>query len=510
MVLCLGPKALLRRVAAAALLTTLAACGTVAVNPVTGKAERTVMDEASEIAEGRKAHAQVLQEYTALADPKLQAYVNELGQRLAKASHRSHLDWHFTVLDSPEVNAFALPGGYVYITRGIMAYLESEADLAGVIGHEIGHVTARHGAQRATRQQTAGIGVLAASVLGAVLESQGLGGAGQLLGQASQGAAAGYVASYGREQELQADGLGAEYLARSHYDPKNMVDVIHVLKNQERFAAEQARLEGRAAPSGSNWLASHPSNDQRLSQISQTASTYAAGAGNSYQDDGRARYLAAIEGLSYGESAEQGLSRGRNFYHPGLGFALTAPAGWKMQNGTDALILSNPEQDAGLLLRPVPAKFSGSHEQILRQMLPQAEQLQIDKQSLNGLPASHVNAVQRNAQGQRQAIQLTLISGPNKANYMLLYRARDANAMARAARRMQEAEASFRAMTPADRAAAKPWVLRSASMPAGGFAQLAKNSPLGERAEAQLLLLNGALDLEPKPGQRVKVVVTSP
>ena len=143
-------------------------------------------------------------------------------------------------------------------------------------------------------------------------------------------------------------------------------------------------------------------------------------------------------------------------------------------------------------------------------MLPQAEQLQIDKQSLNGLPASHVNAVQRNAQGQRQAIQLTLISGPNKANYMLLYRARDANAMARAARRMQEAEASFRAMTPADRAAAKPWVLRSASMPAGGFAQLAKNSPLGERAEAQLRLLNGALDLEPKPGQRVKVVVTSP
>ncbi len=504
------PKVLLRRAAASALLIALAAlsaCGTTSVNPVTGKTERTVMDEASEIAEGRKAHAQVLQEYRALADPKLQAYVNELGQRLAKASHRSHLEWHFTVLDSPEVNAFALPGGYLYITRGIMAYLESEADLAGVIGHEIGHVTARHGAQRATRQQTAGIGVLAASVLGAVLESQGLGGAGQLLGQASQGAAAGYVASYGREQELQADGLGAEYLSRSHYDPKNMVDVIHVLKNQERFAAEQARLEGRAAPSGSSWLASHPSNEQRLSQISQTAENYAASAGNtSYQDEGRARYLAAIEGITYGESADEGLSRGRNFYHAGLGFAMTVPAGWKIQNSSEALLLSNPEQDAGLVLRPVPAKFSGSHEQILRQLLPQAEQVQIDKLSLSGLPASHINAVQRNANGQRQPIQSTLISGPNKANYLLLYRARDANAMARAARRMQETEASFRAMTPADRAAAKPWQLRTTTMPAGGFAQLAKTSPLGERAEAQLRLLNGALDRDPKPGQKVKII----
>ena len=497
-------KLLFRRAAASALLVALSACGTTSVNPVTGKTERTVMDEASEIAEGRKAHAQVLQEYTALADPKLQAYVNEIGQRLAKSSHRSHLTWHFTVLDSPEVNAFALPGGYVYVTRGIMAYLESEADLAGVIGHEIGHVTARHGAQRATRQQTAGIGVLAASVLGAVLESQGLGGAGQLIGQASQNAAAGYIASYGRDQELQADGLGAEYLSRSHYDPKNMVDVIHVLKNQERFAAEQARLEGRAAPSGSSWLASHPSNDQRLNQIGQTAQSYAGG--NKYQDDGRARYFAAIEGLTYGESAEQGLSRGRNFYHPGLGFALTAPVGWKIQNSAEALLLSNPEQDAGLVLRPVPAKFSGSHEQILRQILPQAEQVQIDKLSLGGLPASHVNAVQRNAQGQRQAIELTLISGPNQANYMLIYRARDANAMARASRRMQEAEASFRALTPADRAAAKPWALRSATMPAGGFAQLAKTSPLGERAEAQLRLLNGALDSDPKPGQQVKIV----
>ena len=140
------------RTLAAALLGSalLLGCGTTVVNPVTGREERTVMDEATEIAEGKKAHEQVLAEYGAYADPALQAYVNGVGQKLAKLSHRSQLPWTFTVLDSTEINAFALPGGYVYITRGLMAYLDSEAELAGVIGHEIGHVTARHGAQRAT------------------------------------------------------------------------------------------------------------------------------------------------------------------------------------------------------------------------------------------------------------------------------------------------------------------------------------------------------------------------
>ena len=185
------------------------------MRPVTGKTERTVMDEPTEIAEGAKAHKEVLEEYGAYDNPKLQAYVNDLGQRLASQSHRANLTWTFTVLDSKEINAFALPGGYVYVTRGIMAYLDSEADLAGVMGHEIGHVTARHGAQRATRQQTAGIGVIAATVLGAVLEVGGLSGATNLASQVSQTAAAGFIASYSRDQESQADELGAEYLARN-------------------------------------------------------------------------------------------------------------------------------------------------------------------------------------------------------------------------------------------------------------------------------------------------------
>ena len=200
----------LKFVSAAVALALLGGCGSSVVNPVSGETEYSAMSEEQEVSEGAKAHQQVLKEYSVYDNKPVQDYVNALGQRLAAQSHRSNLQWHFTVLDSPEINAFALPGGYVYVTRGIMAYMEDEADLAGVMGHEIGHVTARHGAQRATSQQHAGLGVFAASILGAVLEGQGYAGAGQLAGQVSQTVAAGYIASYGREQELQADGLGAD------------------------------------------------------------------------------------------------------------------------------------------------------------------------------------------------------------------------------------------------------------------------------------------------------------
>ena len=474
----------------------LAGCATV-VNPVTGREERTVMDEAAEIAEGRKAHPQVLAEYGRYDNARVQAYVNELGQKLAKQSHRGNLQWTFTVLDSPEINAFALPGGYVYVTRGIMAYMESEADLAGVIGHEIGHVTARHGAQRATRQQTAGLGVFAASVLGAVL------GVGDLAGQVAQTAAAGYVASYSRDQELQADQLGAEYLARNRYDPSNMVDVIGVLKDQERYAADAARDEGRAAPSASNWLSSHPSNEQRLADIRGIAAKYKG----QYGDDGRARYLQAVDGMAFGESREQGVTRGRNFYHEPLGIALTAPQGWKIANAPDAITLVNAAGDAGLVVKTVPPNAGASHEEIIRNVFKPTEG-RTERRTLGGLAATHVVGTRRNAQGQTGGFQATIVSGPAQRHYALLYAARDGLALQRAATQLREAEASFRPLSAADRQAARPWVLKTVAFPPGGFAELARRSPLPTRAEQQLRLINGVYGAqrEPRAGEPVKIV----
>lgn len=481
----------------------LAGCGSSVVNPVTGQAERSVMDEKTEIAEGQKAHQQVLQEYGVYNNPAVQAYVNALGQRLASQSHRTQLQWHFTVLDTPEINAFALPGGYVYVTRGIMAYMDSEADLAGVIGHEIGHVTARHGAQRATSQQNAGLGVLAASVLGALLESQGITGAGKMAGEVSQTVAAGYVASYGRDQELQADALGAEYLARNRFDPRNMIDVIKVLKDQERFAADQTQAEGRVASTQGNWLASHPSNDQRLTAITQLATQHKA----AYTDEGRDRYQKVIQGMAFGESADQGLSRGRNYYHPALGFAVTAPATWQIQNGTDKLSLVNAARDAALVVRLVPAQAGKDPATIIRNVI-KPTQGQSESASINGLQALRFLGTRQDAQGRSQPVAATVIRGPKDNVYLLQALAKDSATLQRTEGPLREAEGSFRAMTAQDNAAARPWLLRTVPYPRGGFAELAAISPI-TAAERQLRLINGYYGGgEPKPGQTVKVVYT--
>ncbi len=483
--------------------TLLTACGSQVINPVTGQAERSVMSEAQEIEEGKKSHEEVLKEYSALKNPKLQAYVNGIGQALAKQSQRANLQWTFTVLDSPEINAFALPGGYVYVTRGIMAYMESEADLAGVIGHEIGHVTARHGAQRATRQQTAGLGVLAASIFGLVLESQGVGGAGDLIGGVAQNAAQGYVAKYGREQELQADGLGAEYLSRVQFDPRNMVDVINVLKNQERFAADLAKTEGRAAPAQNSWLASHPSNDQRLERITQLSAQYKAT--TPYQDEGRTRYLQMMEGVAFGESAEQGLTRGRNFYHSDLNFAMTAAPGWKVQNDTEQLMLVNPARDAGLIVQLVPPKAGNSHEEIIRNVL-KPDSGRVEPLKLNGLSATHFVGTRAAQSGESRNTEATVVTGANGNNFIMVYAAKDPATLQNNRAGLQEAERSFRAMSAADKAAAKPWTLRTTSLPRGGFAELARSSPLAN-PEQQLKLINGVYaggDI--KAGTPVKIV----
>lgn len=483
----------------------LAGCGSAMINPVTGQSERSVMSEANEIAEGQKAHDEVLREYGIVKNARLQAYVNNIGQRLAQSSHRNHLQWHFTVLDSPEINAFALPGGFVYVTRGLMAYMEDEADLAGVIGHEIGHVTARHGAQRATRSQDAGLGVLAATVLGAVLESQGLAGAGQAASQVSQTVASGYIASYGREQELQADSLGAAYLSRSNYDPKNMINVITVLKNQERFAEDQARAEGRAAPTSGGWLSSHPSNDQRLQSITQLAAQYAGQRRGGYSDEGRSRYLQVISGMGFGEGEAQGLTRGRQFFHEPLGIALTAPFGWKIVNDANALTVINPGRDAGLIIKAVPPQAGRSHDEVIRNVL-KPDQGRSERLVINGLQASHFVGARRNAQGQVQDIEATVVSGPGNQLYLMAYHGKNPGALQFARRQLQEAQDSFRAMTSSDRVAARPWTIQIVPYPRGGFAELARRSPL-EQAAQQLRLINGYYGGdEPRTGQMVKTV----
>ncbi|MBS0306063.1 MAG: M48 family metalloprotease [Proteobacteria bacterium] len=491
----------------------IGACASV-TNPVTGERELTVMDERAEIAAGAKAHQEILKEYALVDNAALQLYVDGVGQKLAAQSQRANLKWTFTVLDTPEVNAFALPGGYVYVTRGLLAYLDNEAELAGVVGHEIGHVTARHGAQRATSQARAGWAVLGATVLGAVVEGvTGMRGVTQAASELAQSGAAGLIARYGREQELQADQLGADYLSRLHYDPQRMVDVIQVLKDQERYAADAAKAAGRAPPAAPDWLASHPSNDERLARIRETAARLkATQPGGGWADDGRMRFLRTIDGITFGDGREQGVVRGRQFLHEPLGIAITAPEGWRIQNDTSQVALVNAAGDAALVLRVLPAQLlrqtGNDHQAILRQALGATEG-RTERLTLGGnLSATYYNGQRRDADGTVSALEATIVNGPAGRVFLLAHLGADAAARERARAAMRQAELSFRALGAADGALARPWRLGLVPYPAGGFAQLARSAPLTELAEQQLRLLNGVYGGRPlpKPAELVKTV----
>ena len=291
-----------------------------------------------------------------------------------------------------------------------------------------------------------------------------------------------------------------------------MVEVIQVLKNQERYAADAAKAAGRSAPPAPGWLASHPSNDQRLQQIRGTAKRLVDGQAAGWADEGRERYLKAVDGLTFGDGREQGVVRGRQFFHEPLGIAMTAPPGFRIVNDSEQLLLINGARDAGLVMRLVPAelvrKTGGSHEAILRQGLGATEGRTETLKLGGGLPATHYVGRRRDAKGNLGSLDATIVSGPDGQVFLLARLARDAAALDRARPALRDAELSFRPMSAADRAAARPWQLKLVPYPAGGFAQLARSSPLTELPEQQLRLLNGVYgaQAEPKPGQRVKVV----
>ena len=208
-----------------------------------------------------------------------------------------------------------------------------------------------------------------------------------------------------------------------------------------------------------------------------------------YVDDGGTRYLQMINGLPFGESREQGVTRGQNFYHEPLGIALTAPPGWKIQNSPEAVALVNPSGDAALVVQAIPAQAGTNHDEIIRNAV-KPNSGSVDRSTLNGLQATHFTGTRLNAQGQSVPIELTIVTGPSDHLYAFLYAASNGQSLQQAHRQMQEAESSFRALTAADRKAARPLKLKTVPYPRGGFAELARQSPL-PNAEQQLKLLNG-------------------
>ena len=460
-----------------------------AQNPVSGGKNFVLMSEQQEIQLGAQAHQDVLKEYAALANPALQAYVNEIGQRLAAQSHRPHLQWHFTVVDSPDVNAFALPGGYVYITRGLMAYLNSEAELAGVVGHEIGHVTARHGVRQQSTSTAVGLGAVLGSILVPGMGNQAGASLLQTLAQA-------WTAGYGREHELESDRLGAEYLAKSGYTPQAMIDVIGVLKNQELFAAEQARRDGRQPRTYHGTFDTHPSNDARLKQVVGAANQYSVANPRA----GRSDYLQKMAGVVFGDSPEQGLIRNNMLLHEKLGLAIQFPPGWRVQNRPARVVALSPRGDALVELQQGPK--NNKPLDTLQKGIRLDAGARFDSGKLGGYPAAFAAGAQ---QGKPVVAAAVVFNG---TQYLIAGMARDKPAYARERNTLRATINSFRAITPAERQAARPYVLKLVTaQPGMTMASLARKSPLGADAENQLRLMNALYPSgEPTPGQRLKIV----
>ena len=303
------------------------------VNPVTGQQDFVMMSENQEISLGKKYHAQVLQQTPAYNDQELQNYVQRIGDSLSIKSHRPNLFYRFTVLDSPDINAFALPGGYIYINRGLMAYLSSEEELAAVLGHEIGHVTARHSVRQYSQSQLM-------SIFSAAVQINSGRTAGDIVGVAS-GA---LLAGYGREMELEADELGAEYLYQDGYSTEGMMKVLSVLKDQEIYSKELAKRRGQEPINYHGIFASHPSNDKRLKEILEEVNIK----NKKGAEKTKADYFEKINGMIYGDSEESGVRKGNEFFHKDLDLYLASPNNWEIINTQKNIIFRAPFSKASL------------------------------------------------------------------------------------------------------------------------------------------------------------------
>jgi predicted Zn-dependent protease len=298
------------------------------VNPATGKQQLAFYSEAEEIQLGLQADQEIVGSVGLYDDPELQAYVEDLGKKLAARSERPNLPWSFKVVDDPAVNAFALPGGYIYVTRGLLSHMASEAELSGVVGHEIGHVTARHGVNQASKQMLAMIGLGAVALIDEDLS--------HLAGAAGAGLGLLFL-KYGRDDERQADDLGLRYMSRAGYDPREMPAVFNVLAGVQTVEGA-----GRLP----NWLSTHPDPGARRERMQQALAELPGDFSTATVD--RDGYLRRLDGLVFGENPREGFFQGNAFLHPEMRFRFEFPAGWNTSNEKVSVSAAAPAEDAFL------------------------------------------------------------------------------------------------------------------------------------------------------------------
>ncbi len=459
-----------------------------AVNPVTGKSDFVTISEAEEIRQGTSYHQSVIAHYGIYDNPELQAYINSIGQQLAAKSHRSHLKFHFTVLDSPQINAFALPGGYIYITRGIMAYLNSEAEIAGVLGHEIGHVTARH----SVRQQS---GQFASSLLNVFVAATT---GSESLGQLSSQLSTGIVRGYGRKHELEADKLGAQYLHKIGHDPESMLQVIGVLKNQEIYERALAKKQNREANIYHGVFSTHPKNDKRLKTVVRAAKKLSS---KQYNDANATKYLEMINGITWGQNIRQGVVVDNRFLHPDLAIAIQFPRHWQVTNSPEALLARNHDTGAIAQLSLVQLEQKESLPELLKRHTKDGK-LKVKTHDFGASALTQVNIGKSNQPARISALKL------DQKQVLFFIGTSPQNKFSKTDTDLLKINQSFTRLSDKQIAAINSPTLKV--IKAGktdSFIALAQQSPINYDAESILRLLNRAFPTgKITPEQSLKII----
>ncbi|HEX6102788.1 MAG TPA: M48 family metalloprotease, partial [Alphaproteobacteria bacterium] len=462
-------------------------CGT---NPATGQQSLLGMSEDQEVQVSKQEHPKILAEFGGeYKDPEVQSYISSLGELLAKTSERPDLPWKFTVLDTPQVNAFALPGGYIYITRGLLALASNEAEVASVLAHEIGHVAARHSAQRQGRSTLVGLGAALAGILT---------GSGEIA-QIGNAIGTGYVQKFSRDQELQADTLGVRYMARANYDPQAAVSFLQKMQGETRLRALEAGKDPEEAEQ-INWMSSHPRTADRVEQAIENAGGKKVSNPIVEQDI----YFSKIDGMVYGDDPDQGVIRGRTFIHPALRFEFEVPRGFQVINQPHQVLAQAREGDG--LISFGQAKVTGS----LRNWFldhPKAQFEEVERIDVNGMDGA-TGVTQGAVNGQKADLRVVLIRYDEDTVYQFIFATPPGQD--RYSRAFRETTYSFRKLSRSEASGFEPQRVEIVTVRSGDTVESLARRMKGEDefAEERFRLLNGLDESDRlRPGQKVKIVI---
>lgn len=477
------------------LLASVIFSGGCSTNPATGEQSFTAfMSRADELRIGAEEHPKMIKEFGgAYPDAKLRAYIKRTGLALARLSEVTDLPYTFTILNDDKVNAFALPGGYVYITRGLLALAENEAEMAGVMAHEIGHVTARHTAQRYSSAQAANLGLMVLGVLGSAAGVPS--GVGQLASFGAQAA----LQSYSREQELEADRLGVRYLRRAGYSPKAMTSFFVKMQAHARL---ERTMAGDKEETPHNIMATHPRTADRINQAIGLENSAAKGAGFVRREE----FLDEIDGMVFGDDPHQGVRRGREFVHPDLRIRFEAPPGFVLFNSPRQVVARGPNKS--VMLFDMAGEKSARGARSLRGYIANtwARGLRLyglERITINGMDAATAGT---NVQG--KDIRLIAIRGGLKQIFRLAF-ITPPEMSQRLSQDFRRATYSFRRISEDEARAIKPLRIKVITVKPGDTpGSLASGFPFEKFRLRWFETLNGLGPGERlKPGVRAKVVV---